>query len=76
MLGRLRMRVDQCIGNYPSMARKIFGRARRQIKGWPKSKYDAKNLEQAIQDLVSIRTEKIEKDYLKEFESPDDLCRT
>ena len=76
MLGRLRMSIDQCIKNYPSMAAKIFSNPRLQFKGWPKAKYDAKRLEEAISDIVALRTVGRDKVFLKNFEAPDDLCRT
>jgi hypothetical protein len=75
MLGRLRMSADQCVQNYPSMASKIFSNARLQFKGWPRNKYDAKVLEDAIDKIVQLRTDG-KKGHLATFESPDDLCRT
>lgn len=77
MLGRLRMTADQCIAKYPEMARQIFSNPNRwQIKGHPKAKYDAKPLEDAINDIVKIRTKENANANMKGFKSPDDLCRT
>jgi hypothetical protein len=76
MLGRLRMSVDQCVLKYPSMATKIFSNPRLQIKGWPKAKYDAKNLQSTINDIVQARLGCKDKDPYTAFHSPDDLCRT
>jgi hypothetical protein len=75
MLGRLRMSVDQCVYQYPAMATRIFSKPRWQVKGWPKNKYDAKNLENTITDIVQARGGKERPPYTA-FRSPDDLCRT
>lgn len=57
------------------MTARIFANARLQYKGWPKSKYDAKQLQEAIDHIILSRNQK-EKDRLKNFKYPDDLCRT
>jgi hypothetical protein len=75
MLGRLRMSANQCVRNYPSMASKIFSNPRMQFKGWPRNKYDANVLQNAIDDIVQLRTDGRGK-RLTKFASPDDLCRT
>jgi hypothetical protein len=75
MLGRLRMSANQCVKNYPSMASKIFSNPRVQFKGWPSNKYDANVLQNAICDIVHLRTDGKGK-RLTKFASPDDLCRT
>jgi hypothetical protein len=70
------MDVDQCVEAYPSMAKKIFSSPRKQLRGWPKAKYDARHLENAIKDVVNARVGETTKEYVKAFESPDDLCKT
>jgi hypothetical protein len=82
MLGRLRMSVKQCVDAYPSMVQQIFSHPHRfQFKGWPREKYEAKQIEDAVDKIVGIRTDNgngqdNSKSYLKTFASPDDLCRT
>jgi len=77
MLGRLRMSVEQCVLHYPSMASKIFSKPHRfQFKGWPRSKYEAKPLEDAIKEIVRARGNNKEREPYTTFSSPDDLCRT
>lgn len=76
MLGRLRMRVDQCLVNYPTMASNIFSNPRKQLKGWPKAKYDSTPLEDEIKKIVRSRIGENPKEEMMDFKSPDDLCRT
>lgn len=78
MLGRLRMTADQCLANYPSMARNIFGNPRPSISGFPKDKFKAKVLEIEIKKIMETRTGRVEsaQDEAHYFPAPEDLCRT
>jgi len=76
MLARLRMSVEQCISNYPEMAKNIFSYPRKQIKGWPKNKHDAKRLEVEIQKVVTARIGEDPEKGSADFPWPEDLCRT
>ena len=59
MLGRLRMNIDDCIGEYETLGEKVFGRPRsfhiRSPLFWIRDKYSAKILEGVLEDVVSRR---------------------
>ena len=65
MLGRLRMNVDDCIEEYRTLGKEVFGRSRlfhlRSIPPFwfPREKYNHKTLEGVIQGLVDRRVPKI-----------------
>lgn len=78
MLGRLRMSVVECLDPYRDLAQKVFGHKQRfAFGGLVKDRYDPKNLEQQIKEIVGSRigTEETDEEFLK-MPAPEDLCRT
>ncbi len=77
MLGRLRMNVDDCISEYETLGKKVFGRPRtghiRSILWWPRDKYDHGNLEAVIEDVVKRRC--ITKGASATFPANEEMCR-
>jgi hypothetical protein len=55
MLGRLRMTVDECIDAYLSLSDRVFQKKRHRIsvKGHIQGRFDSKELEQAVKDVVT-----------------------
>ncbi|KAG8532208.1 uncharacterized protein KY384_003849 [Bacidia gigantensis] len=82
MLGRLRMSVDECIEEYRALGDEVFGKRRifhlRSIPPiWlPREKYNHKNLEAVIQDLVKRKVPKIGRfPGGRNFEFDENRCR-
>lgn len=78
MLGRLRMSVAECLEPYRDMAKNVFGHKQRfAFGGLAKDRYDPKNLERQIQEIVRSRigTDETDDRFLK-MPAPKDLCRT
>lgn len=77
MLGRLRMNVDDCISEYETLGKKVFGRPRtghiRSLLWWPRDKYDHRNLEDVIEDVV--RRRKPTKAASATFPANEEMCR-
>ena len=65
MLGRLRMNIDDCISDYETLGGKVFGHSRwvhvRSLLWYPRDKYNHKNVENVIKDVVDHRVPKIHK---------------
>ena len=64
MLGRLRMNVDDCIEEYRTLGKEVFGHSRLfHLRSfpcfWPREKYNHKTLEGVIQGLIDRRIPKI-----------------
>jgi hypothetical protein len=86
MLGRLRMRVEDCLDRYPDLAQSVFGKKRSyftRLRDLSTTKYDSGKLETAVKTIVQGRVPKNEKRKPRQkgyafhnFSSPDDLCRT
>lgn len=85
MLGRLRMRVEECIIRYPELAQSVFGRKRSRwtrFKHMSSTKYDSSRLETAVKDIVHTQVpadgkSPRQKEYqFLNFSSPTDLCKT
>jgi hypothetical protein len=81
MLSRLRMNIDDCLLEYKTMGQVIFGKPRTwSIRGplfFPKEKYDHKNLQRAIEDVINRRAVKSHGDLGEHmFKSSEDRCRT
>ena len=78
MLGRLSMTVDECIEAYENLGDKVFGHPRRlHIKNvlYPKDKYNHKNLEDVIKDIIKQRDPQGR--ARASFQQPnEDMCRT
>jgi hypothetical protein len=81
MLSRLRMSVDECLQEYPQIARRAFGK-KKSVLGRISTgaKYDATPLVEEIDRLVKLREHHKPPrlgnfDYTR-FPSPGDLCRT
>jgi hypothetical protein len=78
MLSRLRMTVDDCIQEYLNLGGRIFGKPRRihqlvkPLFWLNRTKYDAKVLENVIQDVTNRRGNKGGGSC---FEGEPDLCR-
>lgn len=53
------MNVDDCIAEYETLGKKVFGRPRighiRSFLWWPRDKYDHRHLEDVIEDVVRRR---------------------
>jgi hypothetical protein len=54
MLGRLRMSVSDCITAYLSLSDRVFRKTRHRVtvKGHVQSRFDAEELERAVQEVV------------------------
>ncbi|KAI9776738.1 MAG: hypothetical protein M1839_009382 [Geoglossum umbratile] len=79
MLGRLRMKVEECIQKYPEIARNVFTKPRvASWHGMPKEKYNHKFLQREVEKIVQERTptERTRNSGFDRYPSPDDLCRT
>lgn len=74
MLGRLRMTVDECIAAYASLSRKVFEKKghRARLDGRLQGRYDAKALEQAVQQILAENGH--DKDALLK-DSSDGACK-
>ena len=89
MLSRLRMNIDDCITEYTELGKRIFGNqlrffhAQRRIfslRGpipWNREKYDYKDLEKVVQEVVDKRIN-VSKDRAagQMFPSHESRCRT
>ena len=81
LLGRLRMNVNACIHEYNKLSKDIFGSPRlASIRGpipWPRDKYDGETIQKAVQDVISRRMSKAERQVgAGNFNSPPGLCKT
>lgn len=79
MLGRLSMNVEECIEAYEQLADRVFGHPRRfhiRKPPWvPRDKYNHKNLEDVIKEIVRRRSPSGLASTL--FLQPnEDMCRT
>jgi hypothetical protein len=76
------MSAEECLAEYPQIARKVFVEGKRSLIGRIKagSKYDHGPLVNEIKRLIAERTNKKDPrmgDFVYEnFPSPDDLCKT
>lgn len=54
MLGRLQMTIDDCIDAYVSLSDRIFQKRRHSVtvKGQVQGRFDSKELERAIKDII------------------------
>ena len=64
MIGRLRMNIDDCIRDYETFGAKVFGRSRwfslrMSPFFWIREKYNEKNLEDAVKNVVRKRVPKV-----------------
>ncbi|KAL8826143.1 MAG: hypothetical protein Q9191_003981 [Dirinaria sp. TL-2023a] len=65
MLGRLRMNIDDCIRDYETLGKKVFGQSRwfhlRQPPPFffPRDKYNHRVLQEVVQDVVRQRIPKV-----------------
>jgi len=85
MLGRLRLGVDECLEEYEQLGGRIFGNprwasvkpSRRGPIPAPRDKYDGRNLQGAVEEVVARR---LPKSQLRvgagNFTSARELCRT
>ena len=78
MLGRLRMNVSDCITEYETLGKKVFGRPRtghiRSLLWLPRDKYDHRILEDVIEDVVRRRnTTNVASPT---FPANEEMCRT
>ena len=81
MLGRLRMNIDDCISDYEILGGKVFGHSRwvhlRSPLWFPRDKYNHKNLQNVIKDVVDHRVPKIHKfPGGQNFAFDENRCRT
>lgn len=71
------MNVDDCISEYETLGKKAFGRPRtghiRSLLWWPRDKYDHRNLEDVIEDVV--RRRKPTKAASATFPANEEMCR-
>lgn len=67
MLSRFRMTVDDCIEEYKTLGKKIFGHPRRMAKGgFPWHRFNARVLEDVIRDVTSrhnVQSDQFESRY-------------
>lgn len=72
------MDVDDCIAEYETLAKNVFGRPRtghiRSILWWPRDKYDCQNLENVIEDVVQRRSTRKAAEAM--FPANEEMCRT
>ena len=85
MLGRLRMRVEDCLKRYPEMAQNVFSGKKRskfiRIMTLTSTKYDSAKLEVEIKKIVEYKAPPNATPLQQEFafdkyHSPYDLCKT
>jgi hypothetical protein len=85
MLGRLRMSIDECLQEYPLIAKEAFGKKKNIFQRIASgAKYDETPLVQEMERLVGSRThEKDPRDkpsigqyQYDRYPSPGDLCKT
>jgi hypothetical protein len=85
MLGRLRMRVEECLDRYPEMAHSVFSGQKRstftRLVTMTSTKYDNTRLEEEIKKIVNHKTPQNGTPLKPEFafdkyHSPQDLCKT
>jgi hypothetical protein len=84
MLGRLRMRIEDCLERYPNLAQSVFGKKRSHFnlnRLATSAKYDSAELETAIRAIVQIRAPPGAGPHQDGFafdgyHSPYDLCKT
>lgn len=74
MLGRLKMSIDECIDAYLSLSDRIFQKKRHRvtIKGNIQGRFDSKELERAVKEVVTkqgLQEEVLLKD------TTDDTCK-
>lgn len=77
MLGRLCMDVEECLEAYESLADRVFGHPRRfhirKPPFIPRDKYNHRNLEDVIKEIVMRKSGKAS----TLFRQPkEDMCRT
>ena len=81
MLGRLRMNIDDCVSDYEKLGGKVFGRSRwfhlRSPLWFPRDKYNHRNLENAVKEVVDQKIPKIAKfPGGQNFGFDENRCRT
>ena len=81
MLGRLRMNIDDCVSDYEKLGGKVFGRSRwfhlRSPLWFPRDKYNHRNLENAVKEVVAQKIPKIAKfPGGQNFGFDENRCRT
>ena len=73
------MSVDECIENYPALAKKVFGKKQSIAKRLRGAKFNEENLKAAIQEIVNLRIPSSPKsddsDHTR-YPSEEDLCKT
>ena len=78
MLSRFRMTVDDCIEEYKTLGKKIFGHPRRLAKGgFPWHRFSAKTLEDVIRAVTAahnIQSDDFENLYGMERDD-EDMCQ-
>ena len=81
MLGRLRMNIDDCVSEYERLGGKVFGHSRwfhlRSPFWFPRDKYNHRNVEYAVKEVVSEKIPKIAKfPGGQNFGFDENRCRT
>ena len=81
MLGRLRMNIDDCVSEYERLGGKVFGHSRwfhlRSPFWFPRDKYNHRNVEYAVKEVVSEKMPKIAKfPGGQNFGFDENRCRT
>ena len=81
MLGRLRMNIDDCVSEYERLGGKVFGHSRwihlRSPLWFPRDKYNHRNVEYAVKEVVSDKIPKIAKfPGGQNFGFDENRCRT
>jgi hypothetical protein len=80
MLSRFRMTARDCLHEYEQVSHQIFGQPRLvsqlNVGIVPWSKYDAKNMERAVQEVTSRRSENVETLNPVTFPTKAGVCNT
>lgn len=81
MLSRLRMDINDCIGEYEKMGNRVFGKPRAfSLRGpipWNRPKFDHKEFEAVIQEVVDSRLQASpDRAAGQMFPSHESRCRT
>lgn len=85
MLGRLRMRVEDCLGRYPEMAQNVFSGKKRstftRVMTFTSTKYNSAQLEDEIKRIIEYKappnaTPRQQGFTFDKYHSPYDLCKT
>lgn len=77
MLSRFRMTVDDCIEEYKTLGKKIFGRPRRMAKGgFPWHRFSARVLEEVICGVTSRHNKQSDfEDHYGMERTDEDKCQ-